>query len=262
MSAGFFYYRQDMKDAAVDVRCEVTDKGVGTAPAGSACDKGVQVEPSTEEASVWVMESLLGLTSETEREIDTLQDTVKLQQESIRVLEERLSRADQDLEELRAREHEHRSRVTLDRAVQVRTQTAHVGTDALPAAPPKMLHSVGVSCRPEVAEAGVGGEQAPAPSQQSVQTDEEVEVKKEEVAKVETVSTGSQWESPEEEDEEEGEEEPQQVQKRGQVTIAEAVMGSGAGRRVGEDVVAAPATPSPMGEFLTRRHKVKCVYME
>lgn len=255
LSAGVFYYRQTMKDAVVDTRCEVVEKGVGTPPRSNTCDKGVQVMPSTEEASVWVMESLLGLTSEAEREIDTLQDTVKLQQESVRVLEERLSQADRDLEELRARENERCSRVTLERGVQVRPSTAHAATDAPPTEPPKTLLSVGVSCRPEVADASVGAEQSPAPSHQSVQTEEVVaeEVKKEEVAKVEVVSTGCQWESPEEEkveveEEKECKEEPQ---KRKQVAIAEGPCVSEAERRVGEEVDAAPATPSPVGEFLT-----------
>ncbi|XP_041967437.1 KN motif and ankyrin repeat domain-containing protein 3 [Alosa sapidissima] len=245
LSEGVFYYRQAMKDAAVDARCEVTEKGVGTAPQSTTRDEGVQAAPSTEEASVWVMESLLGLTSEAEREIDTLQDTVKLQQESVRVLEERLGQADQDLEVLRARENERLSRVTLDRGVQAQAQTVHAATDAPPAEPPKTLLSVGVSCRPEVAEAGVGREGAPAPIHQSVQTEEvevvEVKEVKEEVAKVEMVSTGCQWESPEEE---KRKEEPQ---KRRQVAIAEGLGVSEAERRVAEEVDAAPATPSPVG---------------
>ncbi|XP_062411460.1 KN motif and ankyrin repeat domain-containing protein 3 [Sardina pilchardus] len=255
LSEGVFYYRQAVKDVAVDARCEVTDKGVGTPPLSATRDEGVQASPATEEASVWVMESLLGLSSEAEREMDTLQDTVKLQQESLRVLEERLSLADRELEALRAGERERLSRVTLERGVQARPQTAHAGTDAPPAEPPKTLLSVGVSCRPEVAEAGVGGEGPPAHTHQSVQTEEEVKVEeeevvevkevKEEVAKAEMVSTGCQWESPSpEEGEEKRKEEPQ---KRRQVAIAEGLGVSEAERRVAEEVDAVPAAPSPVG---------------
>lgn len=255
LSAGVFYYRQAMKDAAVDTRCEVVEKGVGTLPRSSTCDEGVQVAPSTEEASVWVMESLLGLTSEAEREIDTLQDMVKLQQESMRVLEERLSQADRDLSELRTRENERCSRVMLERGVQVQPPTAHAATDAPPAEPPKTLLNVGVSCHPEVAEVSVGAEQAPVLRHQSVQTEEVVaEEVKTEVAKVEVVSTGCQWESPEEEKVERENECKEELQKRKQVAIAEGPCVSEAERRVGEEGDAAPATPSPVGEFLTSRH--------
>ncbi|KAL2090320.1 hypothetical protein ACEWY4_015008 [Coilia grayii] len=252
-------------DAAVDARQEVTDKGVGTetrSQGQSGCDAGVQVGPSTAEACVGVAEALLGLSSEAEREIAALQDTARLQRESVAALEGRLSRADRDLEALRAREQERRSRVTLDRAVQVRTQTAHVGTDAPPDPPPKTTSSVGVSCCPEVTEVGVGGERPPALRHQGVQTEEveKEEVKKEEAAKVEMVDAGSQWESPEEmvdagsqwespeeEEKKEGEKEPRPGQKRRQVIIAEGGSGVEAEMRVGKEVDTVLAIPSPVG---------------
>ncbi|XP_063057139.1 KN motif and ankyrin repeat domain-containing protein 3 isoform X2 [Engraulis encrasicolus] len=284
LSSGVFYYREAMKDAAVDAWTQDNNECVavvGTetqsqvsqsqSQVSSGCEMGVQVAPSSAEASVEVTEALLGLKNEAEEresESAALQETVRLQQESIAALEERLGRANGDLEALRAREQERQARVTLERGVQVQAQTASVGTDAPPAPPAKTMNSVGVSCRPEVAEVGVGGEEkrTPATCHQSIQTEEEEEeerekgkeeVKKEvvEVEKVAMVDTASQWENPEgEEDEEKEKEKEKEAEKearpglkRRQVTMAEVVSGIEAERRTGDEVATPPAVPSPVG---------------
>ncbi|XP_068125320.1 KN motif and ankyrin repeat domain-containing protein 1-like [Hyperolius riggenbachi] len=79
MADGVFYYRsqQDKKDV------------------------GVQYTTETKEAGVWVMESLLGLTCEAEKEIQLLEHTIEHQRVVIKMLENHLKAASDEMEELR-----------------------------------------------------------------------------------------------------------------------------------------------------------------
>ncbi|XP_061094513.1 KN motif and ankyrin repeat domain-containing protein 3 isoform X2 [Conger conger] len=226
---GVFYRRQAMKEKAVNTSVEVCEKGVGT-DATATSEVGVEAKAETEDASVWVMESLLGLTSEAEREIDTLQDTIRFQQESIQVLEGRLSQADQELEDLRAQEEQRKSRVMVEKEVLVKPETANAEVETEPSdlgAPAdgsleKCIdtQSVAVECCPEVVDVGVGQDLRPQKSDQGTQTDPEESVK--ETAPAAVTSTGSQWESQYEETEKAVEHKPPvPALKRRQMTITE-----------------------------------------
>lgn len=116
---------QDAKDAAVEATVDVCHRGVVTEPI-TVHDEEVQAEVPTNEVAVWVMESLLGLSSETEQEIDKLQETIKCQQDSVHLLERRLTQANQDLEELRALEVARMSKIMLERETLVKPETADV----------------------------------------------------------------------------------------------------------------------------------------
>ncbi|XP_067086059.1 KN motif and ankyrin repeat domain-containing protein 3 isoform X2 [Osmerus mordax] len=190
LEEGVFYYRQEVKDASEGTEVAVCEKSVGTEEA-SACDEAVQVGVETQEASVWVMESLLGVTSEAQREMDTLQDTIKFQQESILALEGRLSQADQDLGALKAQEEERKSRVMFEKGVLAKPTMAHaqVATDSSTCT----LQHVAVSCCPEVVDACVGGDLPANENHQSTQTD--IVESPPEPIPVALVSTGSQWEN-------------------------------------------------------------------
>ncbi|KAM3910098.1 KN motif and ankyrin repeat domains 1-like [Leptodactylus fuscus] len=61
----------------------------------------VQASPETKDASEWVMETLLGLSSEVEKEIQLLQHTVEHQKLVISMLEDHVKAAADELEELR-----------------------------------------------------------------------------------------------------------------------------------------------------------------
>ncbi|KAK2840827.1 hypothetical protein Q7C36_012406 [Tachysurus vachellii] len=116
---------QDAKDAAVEAAVDVCHRGVETEPL-TVCDEEVQAGVTTNEVAVWVMESLLGLSSETEQEIDNLQETIKCQQESVHLLERRLTQANEDLEELRALEMARTSKIMLEKETLVKPETADV----------------------------------------------------------------------------------------------------------------------------------------
>ena len=119
-----------------------------------------------------MIESQLGVTSEAQREMDTLQDTIKFQQESMAALELRLSSADTDLGALRARALEREARVTLEKGVQATPDSTHVSVGTTPSDP----RHVGVTCRPEVVSVCVGRDSAADPVETATQTDVEVVV--------------------------------------------------------------------------------------
>ncbi|KAJ8408325.1 hypothetical protein AAFF_G00257390 [Aldrovandia affinis] len=236
---GVFYYRGVTREAAVGTSVELCERGTGT-DARAVSEVGVEAHVETEEASVWVMESLLGLTSEADREIDTLQDTVRFQQESMQVLESRLGQADRELEELRAQEERRRSRVMVEKEVLVKPETAsvHVETDApdLGATAGGSLgtrgdaRSVAVECCPEVRDVSVGQDFGPGHSDQCTQTDPG-----EDTAPAAVTSTGSQWESPHEEAEKAVEHKsPGPALKRRQMTIAECAVSPATGTETNE----------------------------
>lgn len=213
MNSVICYYSQGFKDASVDATVSKSEKCMTT----EACsvkvkEEGTQATIQTAEAEVWVMESLLGLTTEAQREIDTLQDTIKFQQESISALEVRLSEADSNLVSLRAKMAENTSKVMCDKEVLAKPEISNSQTETLPSA----LKDAAVLCCPEVKDANVGEELA-LNSEQGTQTDAKTELAQE--AKAEMVSTGSQWEFDGKiEDKEEGIE---KITKKKQVTVSE-----------------------------------------
>lgn len=209
MDSVVFYYSQGMKDASEGTRVNVCEKGTRT-EAPLLHETGIQARVETEEAEVWVMESLLGLTSEAQREIDTLQDTIKFQQESIVALEDRLSVADKDMVILKAQMEEKTSIVTFEKGVLVKPDTmdAHIET-VIP-----VLKHAAVLCCPDVNDACVGESLTADQIEQGTQTEALVETAK--TVPVAVVSTGCQWENVFEEKMEE-----QKVLKKRQLTIAE-----------------------------------------
>jgi len=174
------FNRQALKDAAVETTIDVCHAAIAT-EATVMHDEGIQTGVDTEEVAVWVTESFLGLKSETEREIDNLQHTIKFQQESIQVLETRLTQTSQDLETLRAQELERTSKIMLDKETIAKPETVNTQLQTCPAE----VCSVGVLF-PDVTDP-----EYVSKNDQSIQTDP-VESSKEKT--VELVSIGIQWE--------------------------------------------------------------------
>ncbi|KAM7012685.1 KN motif and ankyrin repeat domain-containing protein 3 [Tautogolabrus adspersus] len=211
MNSVVFYYSQGVKEASEGTRVSVCEKGTGT-EATLVHEEGTQVKVKTEEAEVWVMESLLGLTSEAQREIDTLQDTIKFQQESIVALEDRLSFADKDLLLLKTKMEENTSKVMYEKGVLAKPDTANAQVETLTC----VSQDAAVLCRPEVSNACVGASLTPDRTEQSTQTDALEEATK--PVPVAVVSIGCQWETL---FEEKKEEHKVTLPKRRQLTIAE-----------------------------------------
>ncbi|CDQ62607.1 unnamed protein product [Oncorhynchus mykiss] len=205
LDAGVFYYSQGTKDASEGTpQVDVCEKGVATeAPAFR--EEWVQAGVETEEASVWVMESQLGLSSE----------------ESILALEGRVGQADEDLAVLKALEDERKSKAMSEKAVLAKPDSAHaqVGTEASTTSTPASQH-VAVSCCPEVVDACVGEDLRAIHYDQSTQTDSVESPAEEESTPVALVSTGSQWENLYE-DETIEQKAPVTALKKRQMTIAE-----------------------------------------
>lgn len=208
MDSVVFYYSRGLKDASEGTRVDVCDQGTGT-EVPVVREEGSQTRVETEEAEVWVMESLLGVTTEAQREIDTLQDTIKFQQESIAALENRLSMADKDLLTLKAQMEEKTSKVTFEKGVLAKPDTMNAQVET---STPTLEHA-SVLCCPEMSDACVG-DSLPEQMEQSTQTDSPVETT--EATPVALVSTGCQWENLFEEKTEE-----QKVPKKRQLTIAD-----------------------------------------
>lgn len=202
-----FYYRQGRKDACEGTTVKVCEKGTAT-QVPFVRDAEAQTSVDTAEAEVWVMESLLGVTTEAQREIDTLQDTIKFQQESIAALEKRLSAADKDLLALKAQMEERNSKDSSEKGVMAKPDMV----DAQVETPTPQLKQASVQSRSEVADACVGESLSENQTQQSTQTDALVA----ECAAVALVSTGSQWENLFEETTEQ-----EKVLKKRQLTVAE-----------------------------------------
>ncbi|XP_030583193.1 KN motif and ankyrin repeat domain-containing protein 3 isoform X1 [Archocentrus centrarchus] len=214
MASVVLYYRDSVKDASEGTRVNVCEKCTET-ERPLVQEEGTQTKVEMEEAEVWVMESLLGLTTEAQREIDTLQDTIKFQQESIVTLEDRLSVADKDLGALKAQMEEKISKVTFEKGVLAKPDMANAQTETLTS----VLKHAAVFCHPEVADACVGEDVEADQTEQGTQTDA-LETPEEQVpaAPVVLVSTGCQWENL---CEEKTEEQKVSVPKRRQLTIAE-----------------------------------------
>lgn len=209
MESIVFYYSQGLKDACEGTTVKVCEKGTRT-EVPPVRDEGAQTSVDTAEAEVWVMESLLGVTTEAQREIDTLQDTIKFQQESIAALEKRLSGADKDLLTLKAQMEEKNSKETVEKGVSAKPDTV----DAQVETPTPQFKHASVLCRSEVSDACVGASLTGSQIQQSTQTDALVKMAACDPAAL--VSTSSQWENLSEDNTEE-----QKVLKKRQLIIAE-----------------------------------------
>ncbi|KAK7888676.1 hypothetical protein WMY93_024236 [Mugilogobius chulae] len=152
MHLAVFYYSQGVKDAAVSSNVSVNERGTET----ETCpvkEQSIQATVEVQNKEVWVMESMLGATSEDQREMDTLRDTIKFQQESISLLEERLSDTERELDSFRATVEENASKVMCDKAVLAVPETASVQTEMTAKAEVKNAE---VWCRAEVRDANVG----------------------------------------------------------------------------------------------------------
>ncbi|XP_072555614.1 KN motif and ankyrin repeat domain-containing protein 3 [Paramormyrops kingsleyae] len=205
-----FYYCQGRKDAFVGTAVAVVDKGVGM-EAVAMQEAGVDVRVETKEAAVWVMESMLGLTSEAQREMDTLQ-------ESLRVLKGQLSRADEELETLKAQEQQRKSTVMVEKAVLAEPEVAvaDVATEC-PASSFLETVSIAVECHCEVTDACVGPDSASSQNDQNIQTDLTESTGK--TPMIAVSSTGSQWENPYEEERNTPDQTPRStILKRRQIT--------------------------------------------
>ncbi|KAJ7993347.1 hypothetical protein DPEC_G00271480 [Dallia pectoralis] len=256
LDAGVFYYSQGTKDASEGTpRVEVCEKGVAT-EMRSVREKGAQARVETGEASVWVMESMLGLSTDAQKEIDTLQDTIKFQQESISALERRIGQADKDLAMFEAREDERKSRTMSDKGVLAKPDEAHaqVGTDTPVAFVPDVQH-VAVSCCPEAVDACVGEDLRAAYYDQCTQTESVEKPAEGEQTPVALVSTGSQWENTHVEEAIE-QKVPVTVLKRRQITMSEYKVKPGeetvssAEGKGGKEDPGAPTTPTSVGGLL------------
>ncbi|XP_034035975.1 KN motif and ankyrin repeat domain-containing protein 3 [Thalassophryne amazonica] len=205
------YYSQGVKDASEGTTVTVSEKSTG-AESLRVHEEGIQVSAETEDCGVWVMESLLGVTSEAQREIETLQDTIKFQQESILTLEDQLCAANNDLEILRAEIKAQTSKVTFEKGILAKPSMTNAHVETLSC----VLKHVEVLCRPEVTDVYVGETLPADQTEQGTQTDAAVEPSQSFAVPV--VSIGCQWENF---FEGKSEEQKAATLKKRQLTIAE-----------------------------------------
>ncbi|MED6281263.1 hypothetical protein CHARACLAT_019487, partial [Characodon lateralis] len=206
-----FYKRNGVKDASVSTEGKECDKSTET-EAPVVHEQAIQVRAGTKEAEVWVTESLLGLTTEAQREIDTLQDTIKFQQESMVALENRLTVADKDLDNLRAQIDERTSKVTAEKGALAKPDVRNAQVETLRST----LKHTATMCHPEVTDVCVGEDLGADQTEQGTQTDAAVTTP--ELTPVVRVSIACQWESLNDEN---PEEQKVTVPKKRQLTIAE-----------------------------------------
>lgn len=148
-------------------------------------DSGVR---ERRDAAVWVLESSLGLTSEAERELELLQQTVGHQKEVIALMEGHLQEATRELEELRLEVCARRPRRRVDKEVTAKPQVAEAVVEAavvmqnraagdpletaeasVECCPPTIC--VGVGCRPDGRDVAVGPDSAGRCKDKGSQTD-------------------------------------------------------------------------------------------
>ncbi|XP_061831908.2 KN motif and ankyrin repeat domain-containing protein 3 isoform X2 [Nerophis lumbriciformis] len=188
MDSVVLYFSHGVKDASEGTEVHVCEKGTGTEkPAVRA--EGTQARAETKEAEVWVMESLLGLTSETQREMDTLQDTIKFQQESITDLENQLSLAGTDLGIFRAQVEQMTCKVTFEKGVLAKPDLKDAKNET--ASP--TIKDAAVLCCPDMMDACTGDSLQAHLTEQGAQTD--AIIPPEEPVPVVMVSTGCQYEN-------------------------------------------------------------------
>ncbi|XP_058714483.1 KN motif and ankyrin repeat domain-containing protein 3 [Poecile atricapillus] len=114
---------------------------------GDTADSGTQ---GRKDVAVWVLESSLGLATETEREMELLQQTVGHQKEVITLMEGHLQEATRELEELRLEVCARRPRGQVDKEVMAKPQMAEALVEAV-----VVTQSQAAGDPPETAEAGV-----------------------------------------------------------------------------------------------------------
>lgn len=125
---------------------------------GDVPDGGVR---ERKDVAVWVLESSLGLASETEQELELLQQTVGHQKEVIALMEGHLREATRELEELRLEVCARRPRARVDKEVMAKPQVAEalveaaVVTQSRAAGDPVETVEAGVECCPLTSCAGV-----------------------------------------------------------------------------------------------------------
>lgn len=138
MSDAVFYYRSQQEG--------------GEAPEGR----------ERRDVAVWVLESSLGLASETETELELLQQTVGHQKDVIALMEGHLREATRELEELRMEVCARQPRSRADKEVTARPQVAEalveaaVATQSRAAGESVQTADVAVGCAPQTACVGVG----------------------------------------------------------------------------------------------------------
>ncbi|KAM8939328.1 KN motif and ankyrin repeat domain-containing protein 3 [Pelodytes ibericus] len=126
-------------------------------------DVAVGSEIETKDVGVWVMESLLGVTCEAEKEIELLQHTIDHQKEVIIMLESHLRDAAYELEELRVAVCSRTQKDTADKEVTAQPQTLEASSEAvvpmLSQASGEQLKMIdtGVNCSLEITCIGVDG---------------------------------------------------------------------------------------------------------
>ncbi|XP_044854621.1 KN motif and ankyrin repeat domain-containing protein 3 isoform X2 [Mauremys mutica] len=118
-------------------------------------------ETETKDAAVWVVESLLGLPTEAEKEMELLQHTIGHQREVIAMMEGHLKDATKELEELRVEVCSRRPRTLIDKEIMATPQMVEAHAEA---AVPVQSQGVGshlemidkgVDCSPEMLCIGV-----------------------------------------------------------------------------------------------------------
>ncbi|CAH2292767.1 KN motif and ankyrin repeat domain-containing 3 isoform X1 [Pelobates cultripes] len=113
-------------------------------------------ESEMKDVGVWVMESLLGLTCETEKEIELLQYTIDHQKGVISMLEGHLKDAAFELEELRVAVCSRTQRDTADKEVTAQPQTLEASSEAVvltlsqASGEPLNMTDTGVNCSLEI----------------------------------------------------------------------------------------------------------------
>nr|XP_034975379.1 LOW QUALITY PROTEIN: KN motif and ankyrin repeat domain-containing protein 1-like [Zootoca vivipara] len=141
----------DMNEAVFYYRCHKPSREVA-----------VGREPDTKDAEVWVMESLLGVSSEAEKEIQLLQETVQHQREVISMLEGHLQEASDELEELRVEVCSRLPKGLTSKETMARPLTVEASVEAAPAMRCQAVGShiemadKSVHCCPQVTSVGVG----------------------------------------------------------------------------------------------------------
>ncbi|XP_053558983.1 KN motif and ankyrin repeat domain-containing protein 3 isoform X2 [Bombina bombina] len=152
----------DMNDAVFYYKSQKIGREVAVGP-----------EVETKDVGVWVMESLLGLTCEAEKEIELLQHTIDHQKGVIGMLEGHLKEAAYELEELRVAVCTRTQKDMVDKEVMAQPQTQEASSEAMVSVVNqasgdhlKMVDAgvncssavscVGVSCVSEAKEVAVG----------------------------------------------------------------------------------------------------------
>ncbi|XP_043358805.1 KN motif and ankyrin repeat domain-containing protein 3 isoform X3 [Dermochelys coriacea] len=107
-------------------------------------------ETETKDAAVWVVESLLGLPTEAEKEMELLQHMIGHQREVITMMEGHLKDATKELEELRVEVCSRRPRTLIDKEIMAKPQMVEAHAEAV-----VPMQSQGVGSHLEMIDKGV-----------------------------------------------------------------------------------------------------------